>query len=69
MTATLAHPPARPLACPRCGAAFECRPEGGCWCADETFRLPLDAAAVAEGCLCAACLRKAAAEAGQQPAG
>ncbi|MGA7972936.1 MAG: cysteine-rich CWC family protein [Pseudolabrys sp.] len=60
--------PLRPLTCPRCGARFECRPEGGCWCADEDFRLPLDAAAIAEGCLCPACLRKAAAEAGKQPA-
>ncbi|HZD90804.1 MAG TPA: cysteine-rich CWC family protein [Pseudolabrys sp.] len=60
---------ARPLTCARCGAAFDCRPEGGCWCADEVFRMPLDAAAVAEGCLCPACLRKAAAEAGKRRVG
>jgi hypothetical protein len=61
-------PDVRPLICPRCGANFECRPAGGCWCADEDFRLPLDAAAVAEGCLCPDCLRKAAATIDKRPA-
>jgi hypothetical protein len=59
-------PAPRPLTCARCGARFECRPEGGCWCADEDFRMPLDAAAVAEGCLCPDCLRKAAASAAKR---
>ena len=52
---------ARTLACARCGAAFECRPAGGCWCAAEPYRLPLTAAGVSEDCLCPACLRQAAA--------
>jgi len=50
----------RRLACARCGAAFECAPGGGCWCAAEPYRLPMGDAAV-EDCLCPACLRKAAA--------
>jgi hypothetical protein len=50
----------RKLACARCGAAFDCNLEGGCWCAAEPYRLPmLDAA---QDCLCPACLRKAAAD-------
>ncbi|MFN3657475.1 MAG: cysteine-rich CWC family protein [Pseudolabrys sp.] len=51
----------RRLACARCGAAFDCRLEGGCWCNDEAFRLPLPTAA-AEDCLCPTCLRALAAE-------
>lgn len=34
---------------------FECRLDGGCWCAEEAFRLPLPSGG--EDCLCAACLR------------
>ena len=49
----------RQLTCTRCGAAFDCRLDGGCWCADESFRLPMPDAA-AEDCLCPACLRAAA---------
>lgn len=49
--------PPRRLNCERCGKSFECSLGGGCWCAAETFRLPLPA----EGdCLCPDCLRKAA---------
>jgi hypothetical protein len=58
MDKTAASP--RKLACARCGAAFDCSLEGGCWCAAEPYRLPLSAAATAEDCLCPACLRKAA---------
>jgi hypothetical protein len=43
----------------RCGATFECRPGGGCWCAAEPYLLPMTNAAI-EDCLCPACLRKAA---------
>lgn len=53
-------PAPRRLACSRCGAAFDCRLEGGCWCADESFRLPLPTDA-AEDCLCPSCLRTLAA--------
>jgi hypothetical protein len=53
--------PPRRLACARCGAVFECTPAGGCWCADEPYRLPLTDAGADEDCLCPACLRKAAA--------
>jgi hypothetical protein len=60
--APYAPPPFRRIACARCGASFDC---GGpaCWCADESYRLPmpLDAAST---CLCPACLR-AKAQAGQ----
>ncbi|AXK83294.1 hypothetical protein DW352_23905 [Pseudolabrys taiwanensis] len=56
--------PPRQLACARCGATFECRLGGGCWCNDESVKLPLPAIG-GEDCLCPACLRKAA-EAQQQ---
>ena len=49
---------ARSIACTRCGARFECRPSGACWCRDETVRLPMPVAG--EDCLCQACLRAAA---------
>jgi len=49
----------RRITCARCGATFDCRPGGGCWCAEEEFRLPLPDAP-AEDCLCPACLRAAA---------
>jgi len=50
----------RPLTCARCGAAFECGSrQASCWCADESFRLPMPAAGSSEDCLCPACLRKA----------
>lgn len=52
-----AQPSPRSLACARCGAVFECRPAGDCWCADEAFRLPLPVAGADEDCLCPACLR------------
>ncbi|HKS20071.1 MAG TPA: cysteine-rich CWC family protein [Bradyrhizobium sp.] len=53
-------PASRRLACSRCGAAFDCNPAGSCWCADESFRLPMPS----DGgdCLCPDCLRKMARE-------
>jgi len=51
----------RTVACPGCGARFNCRPDGECWCAAEPFRLPLPEEATAAECLCPACLRIAAA--------
>jgi len=54
------HPaPISQLICTQCGAQFECKPAGGCWCADETFRLPMPPPG--EACLCPACLRALAA--------
>ena len=56
--------PLRQLACARCGAAFECGTggkDGGCWCMDESARLPMPAAPAAD-CLCPACLRTALAD-------
>jgi len=60
MTAATQTSPRR-VACARCGAVFECALAGGCWCADEPYRLPLTAAGEIEDCLCPDCLRKAAA--------
>src|SRR5262245_4175798 len=51
--------PATALTCLQCGTAFECRPTGGCWCAAETFRLPMPPPG--EACLCPDCLRALAA--------
>ncbi len=59
-----AAPPTR-AACARCGAAFACEPAGDCWCKHEPVRLPLPVAG--EGCLCAECLRKAAAKISEHP--
>jgi hypothetical protein len=50
---------ARRLACSRCGTEFACNPEGDCWCAGETARLPMPVES--DDCLCRDCLRKAAA--------
>ena len=52
--------PPRQLACARCGTAFECALDGGCWCAAEPYQLPMSDTAATEDCLCPACLRKAA---------
>jgi hypothetical protein len=54
--------PLRPrhLVCARCGVSFECDLDASCWCAAETYRLPMTKAWL-EDCLCPACLRKAAA--------
>jgi len=58
MTDRLENPPARRLACSRCGTEFTCNPTGACWCAEETARLPMPVAG--EDCLCRDCLRLAA---------
>ena len=55
--------PPRRLTCARCGAAFDCGSggrDGGCWCNDEAYRMPVPSEADAD-CLCPACLRAAAA--------
>ena len=55
--------PSRRLACARCGTAFECGVggrDGGCWCMDETVRMPIPESG-SEDCLCPACFRMAAA--------
>jgi hypothetical protein len=49
----------RRLACARCGTAFDCSLDGGCWCAEEPYRLPLPEANAGD-CLCPACLRRLA---------
>jgi iron complex transport system substrate-binding protein len=55
-----AFAPLRTKACPRCDAAFQCRPEPGCWC--EAVPLPEGAADALStqyaDCLCPDCLRK-----------
>jgi Cysteine-rich CWC len=53
-------PPPRRLACTRCGAAFDCSLDGGCWCAEEPYRLPLPESGGGD-CLCPDCLRRLAA--------
>ncbi|MEI7806079.1 MAG: cysteine-rich CWC family protein [Hyphomicrobiales bacterium] len=58
----------RRVTCARCGTAFDCSLGGGCWCADEPYRLPVpDIKTKPEtaDCLCPGCLRKAAARAAQ----
>ena len=60
MTNRSETPAARRLACSGCGAEFDCYLAGGCWCADESFRLPMPADA--SDCVCPECLRKMAAE-------
>jgi hypothetical protein len=52
--------PARVVVCARCGASFGCDLSGECWCAHETFRLPIPTDAASD-CLCPVCLRAAAA--------
>jgi hypothetical protein len=46
--------------CSSCSAAFGCNPEGACWCAEESVRLPMPEDGA--GCLCPACLHKLARE-------
>ena len=58
------HPP-RQVACSRCGAEFTCTQSEACWCNEEAIRLPMPRGG--EDCLCADCLRKAAAQASQTP--
>lgn len=60
----MAAPPiassARQLVCARCGNTFACGLSAECWCAAESYRLPMTKALL-EDCLCPDCLRKAAA--------
>jgi hypothetical protein len=51
----------RTLTCASCGTAFGCTLDGACWCAEESFRLPLPTEA-AQDCLCPSCLRRIAAQ-------
>ncbi|MFL6789633.1 MAG: cysteine-rich CWC family protein [Bradyrhizobium sp.] len=51
-------PTSRRLACARCGTEFTCGLSGPCWCADESFRLPMPSDG--SDCLCPDCLRKIA---------
>jgi len=60
MDGTVTNGAERQPTCARCGAGFSCKPAGGCWCAEEAYRLPMPLDAGAE-CLCPACLRRAAA--------
>ena len=56
----------RRIACARCGATFDCGNggrDGGCWCADESYRLPMPGAD--QDCLCPQCLRRLAFVSGQ----
>jgi hypothetical protein len=57
----------RTLTCERCGTEFGCTLDAkNCWCADESYRMPIPA----EGsdCLCPDCLRIAAANLKAPPA-
>ncbi|MCW5694034.1 MAG: hypothetical protein KIT48_16885 [Pseudolabrys sp.] len=47
----------RALVCAECGAAFACTGNAECWCAAESYRLPMPDAASGGDCLCPACLR------------
>jgi hypothetical protein len=58
MTNRLEIPPSRRLACAGCGTEFTCALSGSCWCADESFRVPMPSDG--SDCLCPDCLRKAA---------
>jgi len=59
--------PARQLTCAGCGAAFECAQSGECWCAAESYRVPMPASAN-DDCLCPACLRQLAASSARKGA-
>jgi hypothetical protein len=49
----------RRLGCAGCGAEFACGLSASCWCADESFRLPMPLDS--SDCLCPNCLRQTAA--------
>jgi hypothetical protein len=55
------------LACPRCGAAFDCTLSDVCWCTRQPIGLPVPDKDCGEECLCPDCL-KAAAEAARPSA-
>jgi hypothetical protein len=48
------------VTCERCGVGFNCSPSGDCWCAAESFRLPMPEPGAPSGCLCPSCLRAVA---------
>ncbi len=55
----------RAVTCRRCGEQFSCARDnpGGCWCAAESFRLPVPLPAnigAFADCLCPSCLRAVA---------
>jgi hypothetical protein len=50
----------RRLACPRCGAAFDCTLSDVCWCMRQPIGLPVPEAGCDEKCLCPDCLKAAA---------
>jgi hypothetical protein len=54
----------RHLICSGCGGEFGCGLSESCWCADESFRVPMPADA--SDCLCPDCLRRAAARVADQ---
>jgi len=54
----------RALTCVSCGTAFSCTGDIDCWCAAESFRLPMPALDSAADCLCPPCLRAKAATVG-----
>jgi len=58
----------RALTCAQCGSTFGCGLGGDCWCADESFRLPVPAVGSAD-CLCPTCLRAAATRQAPAPKG
>jgi hypothetical protein len=64
MTNRLEMPPARHLACSRCGTEFSCTRSETCWCAQEDVRLAMPREG--DDCLCRECLRKAAAQGERQ---
>jgi hypothetical protein len=60
----MTQPTPRTLVCRKCGVTFGCSLEGGCWCNDESFRLPLPTDG--SDCLCPDCLRRLAQQQQQQ---
>jgi hypothetical protein len=55
----------RTVTCERCGAAFGCGLGDDCWCATESFRLPLPVKGA--DCLCPDCLRALVRQQGALP--
>jgi hypothetical protein len=52
----------RRIICARCGQAFDCGLGGECWCAAESFRLPMPEPQSGADCVCPRCLLAAAQE-------
>jgi hypothetical protein len=49
----------RQLSCARCGTGLTCSLSAECWCAAESYRLPMPARDGSD-CLCQDCMRKLA---------